>query len=180
MSDDNEETQGYFVINGEDYPFPLLYEGFTMDEAMAFFSYTGFPIEDVVGGDIDELDADERADLEMKARSPKTLSALMHIAYLRKHPATKEAAIRKIVGALDYVTVLSKLGAVEDTADSPPAEPQKSSQQTGSSDERSPETSEPSGETSTTSSDQPADPPAPTGTTESDTSATSVPTLQAV
>jgi hypothetical protein len=162
----DEQPNGCFVIDGEDYPFPLLYEGFTMAEAMAFHSYTGFPLEELIVADLDTLDEDERADLEAKARSPKTLAGLMHIAYLRGKPGAKEAAVRKIVASTDFVTAVSKfLAATEqEDAEVPPTEPQKNEQQTSSSDGNSVESTQTSGDASGTSSEPPAETPRRIGT----------------
>jgi hypothetical protein len=175
-----EETQaeaprGVFVIDGEECPFPELAEGFDMDEAMVFFEYTGHPIEDLFI-EVDEDDEDAVAAYELKLRSPKTMAALMHLAYARAHPKKNSAAIKTLVKNTDFVEAFSKLVTEEDDAsppemtsgETPPARPSMTSSP-GSSNE----STEASGNGSTKSSEPPAVLPERIGTSESATLLTS-------
>lgn len=177
----DDQTQGCFVIDGEDFPFPLLLEGFTMDEARIFFSYAGFPLEDLIVLDFDALDDDERAELRRKGNDPSTLAGLMHIAYLRGKPNAKESAIRKIVGSTDFFTAVSKFVAAEEEAgEVPPTEPQKSEPLTPSSEGSSGDSTTTSGDGSDRSSGAPVETPRRIGTSALGMSPTSRPIRQVV
>ena len=169
-----DATRGKFVIDGAEYPFPELGEGFDMGEAMTFHDYTGFAIEELFS-DEEEMDEDEASALERNRRSPKVFAALMHIAYARAHPKAAESNIRRLIKATDFVDALKNFAAEEDE-DGPPVEAQKSEQPTSFYDERPASKVASSGNGFETSSDQPDESPAPTGTSASDTSAESAPT----
>jgi hypothetical protein len=163
---EEQAPRGVFVINGEPCPFPDLGEGFTMAEAMVFYDYTGFPIEELFAGE-DENDEE----LERKRRSPGVLAALMHLAYQRAHPKAPPAAVKKLVQATDMVSALASLAAAleEEDAERPPEEAPKSEPRP-SSPTSSDSSSASSGDASGNGSAPPDDPPSPTTTFESDTS----------
>lgn len=171
MDETQEAPRGVFVIDGEECPFPELGEGFDMEEAMVFFEYTGHPIEDLFI-EVDEDDDEAVAEYELKLRNPKTMAALMHLAYARAHPQKKAATIKKLVRETDFVEAFSKLVTAEDDA-SPPemtsgeTPPDKLS--TTSSPSSSDESTAPSGNGSTTSSERLVAIPARIGTSVSDT-----------
>lgn len=164
----DEPTAGAFLIDGEAYPFPDLAEMFTLDEAMVFFDYTGFPIEDMLI-DVDDLESDDRAEYETKARNPRVLAALMHLAYKRKHPKATETTIKRTIRDVDFVALLT--GLVGGDEESPPAE--TATPETGSSPPSSDSSEPSSGVDSTPSSATLAVVPATTGTSGLGTSATS-------
>jgi hypothetical protein len=172
MDETQEAPRGVFVIDGEECPFPELGEGFDMDEAMVFFEYTGHPIEDLFI-EVDEDDDEAVAEYELKLRNPKTMAALMHLAYARAHPQKKAANIRKLVKETDFVEAFSKLVPEEDDAgppemtsgETPPDKPSTTSLPSSSD-----ESTEPSGNGSTTSSEPLAAIPGRITTSESDTS----------
>lgn len=161
---DEPAPRGVFVIDGEECPFPELGEGFTMEEAMIFYDYAGFPIEELFA---DEDDADE--ELERKRRSPGVIAALMHLAYARTHPRATRKAIERIVRSTDWVKALEGLAsalAEEGPDDRPPEEaPTPSSRPSSGSSSAS------SGHGSTRASDRPDAAPSPTTTSESATPA---------
>ncbi len=177
-TESGDATRGKFVIAGQEYPFPELGEGFSMDEAMVFYDYTGFAIEELFSDD-EEMEEDETAELEHKRRSPKVFAALMHLAYARAHPKAAESNIRRIIKATDFVTAIANFASEEDE-EGPPAEAQKSEQPTSFSDENAPLSLASSGNGSTTSSDPPDGSLAPTGISESGTSAESALTESAL
>lgn len=167
--EDEQAPRGVFVIDGEECPFPDLGEGFTLDEAMVFYDYAGFPIE--------ELFSDEDADdpeLERKRRSPGVIAALMHLAYQRQHPKAPRKRVERIVRSADWVTALQGLAFAlgEEDAARPPEEAPKS-EQPQSSRPSSDSSSTSSGDASTNDSGRPDVVPSPTTTSESGTSAIS-------
>lgn len=173
--------RGVFVIDGEECPFPDLAEGFDMDEAMVFYEYTGHPIEDLFV-EIDEEDAEAVAEYELKTRNPKTMAALMHLAYARAHPKASASSIKKLVRSTNFVEAFSKLIEAEEDA-SPPemtsGETPPDKQSTRSSPSSSSESQELSGNGSTKSSEGLVAIPGRTGTSESDTSSLLDPTTSA-
>lgn len=165
-----EAKRGVFLIDGEDIPFPELAEGFDMDEAMIFFEYTGFPIEDLMV-DTEELDPEEVKAVEMKMRGPKTVAALMHLGYRRVHPKAAASNIRKLIGQTNFVDALKGLALPVEGDASPP----EMTTSPTTSDESSPASSASSGDVSTSDSEPPADDQEPTTTTRSATSSISPP-----
>jgi hypothetical protein len=157
---EEQAPRGVFVIDGEECPFPELGEGFTMEEAMVFYDYAGFPIEELFA---DEDDADE--ELERKRRSPGVIAALMHLAYARTHPRASRKAIERIVRTTDWVKALEGLASAlgQEVDERPPGEAPKSSDSSSAS----------SGDGSTHASARPDVPPSRTTTFESATPAIS-------
>lgn len=159
-----EETpRGVFVIDGGEYPFPELGDGFTMDEAMIFYDWTGFAIEDLM---VDDEDADDAEEKERRARSPKVFAALMHIAYARSHPKATEKSIREIVKRTDFVAALKNFGEQETEEESPLASTTEPGPSSPNGSVTSPESS---GDSSTSDTERPDGLHAITGTTRSAT-----------
>lgn len=172
-----EAARGVFVINEEEVPFPDFSDGYTMDEAMAFYDYTGFPLEELIVSD--DMDDEEREAATRKMRGPHVLSALMHIGYCRAHPKAADSSVRKLVRATSFVEAFSRfadtVGPEADETVPPSVESTSTpSESSTSKPVGSENTNEPSnkssGSGSQNGSSEPESHPATTGAGSSDTS----------
>ncbi len=155
---DNQEPIK-FTFEGKKYDLPTLIEC-DMDEWMLVYEYAKVTIKDTVPC---EDPADEQARVD-KLSQPGTWFALFHIAYRRANPKRTDAAIKALVGKIDYLEALAEIAEQmpdEDEDENPTSAitPETLSSESSDSSSKS------SSLVSLPSSETPADQPAPTGTT---------------
>lgn len=160
------ETPAGFEIDGQRYEVPRL-DTFTLDEAQVLYDVAKVVLEDFAPLHPESPDEEKtlhEASILMRIRNPAFTRALVHVAYLRKHPDAEDVSfVVGNVNALDASIALIR-GDDSPPAQSSPSEPELSN----SGSETSPSTG--SGNGSGSYSDGQVVTLVPTGTGESATS----------
>lgn len=148
-----------FTIAGEVCPEVSVGE-FTMGERAVLFEYSGIVLEDFrrVEGETDEARAER---IETAVRNPGYITALLHIAYARRHPEMTRAAVQKVAEAVVLSDALLTVEGDDDA--NPPNGPESMSTPATSSETRNGEKASTSGHVSVTSSGQQDADPRATG-----------------
>lgn len=169
-----DETGLVFVIDGNDYPSPLL-ETLDMAERRVLYDLSGIVQEDFVRDEDEETEDEHTERVRKLTRHPGFMEALMHIAYARGNPGLKRDKVQAVIDRTNFMEAVEKWADTEaEEGDALP--PVRTSEPDATSPSSSLERPPSSGSGSTNGSDEPVKTPESIGTSKSPTSPTSAPT----